>query len=351
MRLTRRHILALGGLSASALFFPQCRAVLRQFLFSPGGEVVPPRPVPAAAGGGKTRVAIVRTDDVAAGVREAVVLVNGLAALDCRGRQVLVKPNVVYGKPPPATTDPRVVAALLALLKDAGASRLQVGDMSAVVSLPTRPNLEATGMAAVAAAAGADLLALEEGEWVEVRPQQARHATAFHVARAVYEAERLVSVPVLKAHRSASYSFALKNTVGVVHARNKPWAYGGSAWEEVVAELNLAVHPRLYVADALQVMASGGPWSGEVMRPGCILAGTDPVALDVVGLGILKHYGKADHVAGKGVWEQGQIQRSIALGLGAKSGAAVEMVARDLTSGDPAFARLVDRVRAEVGTA
>ncbi|MCI0370157.1 MAG: DUF362 domain-containing protein [candidate division NC10 bacterium] len=351
MRLTRRHLLALGGLSASALFFPQCRAVLRQFLFSPGGEVVPAHPVPAAAGGGKKRVALVRTDDVGAGVREAVVLADGLAALDCRGRQVLVKPNVVYGKPPPATTDPRLVAALLALLKEAGASRMQVGDMSAVVSLPTRPNLEATGMVAVAAAAGADLLALEEGEWVEVRPQQARHATAFHVARAVYEAERLVSVPVLKAHRSASYSFALKNTVGVVHARNKPWAYGGSTWEEVVAELNLAVHPRLYVADALQVMASGGPWSGEVMRPGCILASTDPVALDVVGLGILRHYGKADHVVGKGVWEQVQIRRAIELKLGARNAQEVEIVGRDLTAGDAAFTLLLDRVRAEVGTA
>jgi len=263
VRLTRRHLLALGGLAASALFFPQCRAVLRQFLFSPEGEVVPPHPLPAAAGRGKRRVAVVRADDVGAAVREAVALVDGLAALDCRGRQVLVKPNVVYGKPPPATTDPRVVAALLALLKEARASRLSVGDMSAVVSLPTRPNLEATGIAAAAAAAGADLLPLEEGEWVEVRPPQARHATAFHVARAVYEAERLVSVPVLKAHRSASYSLTLKNTVGVVHARNKPWAYGGTAWEEVVAELNLAVHPRLYVADALQVMASGGPWSGR----------------------------------------------------------------------------------------
>ena len=351
MLLTRRHLLALGALAGSALFFPQCRAVLRQFLFSPGGEVVPPRPVPAAARGGKGRVALVRADDVGAAVREAVALADGLAALDCRGRQVLVKPNVVSGKPPPATTDPRLVAALLALLKEAGASRLQVGDMSAVASLPTRPNLEATGMAAVAGAAGADLLPLEEGEWVEVRPSDARHATAFHVARAVYEAERLVSVPVLKAHRSASYSFALKNTVGVVHARNKPWAYGGSAWEEVVAELNLAVHPRLYVADALQVMASGGPWSGEVMRPGCILASTDPVALDVVGLGILKHYGKADHVVGKGVWEQVQIRRAIALGLGVRSGQEVEIVARDLTRGDPAFGLLVDRVRAEVGAA
>lgn len=351
MRLTRRHLLALGGLAASALFFPQCRAVLRQFLFSPGGEVVPPRPVPQSAAGAKRRVAIVRAEDVAAGVREAIALVDGLTALDCRGRQVLVKPNVVYGRPPPATTDPRVVAALLALLQETGASRLTVGDMSAVVSLPTRPNLEATGMAAVAAAAGADLLALEEGEWVEVRPPRARHATAFHVARAVYEAERLVSVPVLKAHRSASYSFALKNAVGVVHARNKPWAYGGSAWEEVVAELNLAVHPRLYVADALTVMASGGPWSGDVVHPGCLLASTDPLALDAVGLGILKHYGKADHVVGKGVWEQAQIRRAIALGLGVRSGAEVEIVARDLTGGDASFAPLLDRVRAEVGGA
>lgn len=87
------------------------------------------------------------------------------------------------------------------------------------------------------------------------------------------------------------------------------------------------------------------------MRPGCILASTDPVALDVVGLGILKHYGKADHVVGKGVWEQVQVRRAIALGLGARSGKEVEVVARDLTGGDPTFARILDRVRVEVGAA
>jgi len=87
------------------------------------------------------------------------------------------------------------------------------------------------------------------------------------------------------------------------------------------------------------------------MRPGCILAGTDPVALDVVGLAILKHYGKADHVVGKGVWEQAQIRRAIELGLGARSGEEVEVVARDLSGGDPAFALLLDRIRAEVGAA
>jgi len=160
--------------------------------------------------------------------------------------------------------------------------------MSAVLSLPSRPNLEQTGIARVATEVGATLLAFDEGEWVEVRQPAAEHATTVYVAKAVHEAECLISVPIIKTHRNASFSCALKNTVGCVHGKNKPWAYGGAAWEPVVAELNLAVRPHLFVVDGLQSMVSGGPWSGESVRTNVVLASGDPVATDAVALGLLK---------------------------------------------------------------
>ena len=143
---------------------------------------------------------------------------------------------------------------------------------------------------------GATLLAFDEGDWVEVRPAAAEFATSVYVAKAVHEAERLISVPVIKTHRNASFSCALKNTVGCVHGKNKPWAYGGAAWEPVVAELNLAVRPHLYVVDGLQSMVAGGPWSGESVRTNVILASGDPVAMDVVVLGLVDDRGVLHHL-------------------------------------------------------
>jgi uncharacterized protein (DUF362 family) len=353
MRLSRRALLRLAGLAALGLFVPACREMFRQVLFSPEAipGAAPPAPANPFRAGGRSLVAVVRGDDVPRAVQRAVDLIGGIGKLEVRGARTLVKPNVVWGEPPPATTDPRVVKAVVALAQTAGAGPLAVGDMSAVTSLPTRPHLEKTGIAAAAREAGADVLAFEEGEWVAVEPPGAEYATKVFVARAVHQAERLISVPAIKTHRSASFSCALKNTVGCVHGKNKPWMYGSGGWEPAVAELNAAVRPHLYVVDGLRCMVRGGPYSGDAADTGVILAGGDPIAVDVVALGILKHFGRWDMVDSKGVWDQVQIRRAIALGLGARGPHEVEVVAEDLAGGDPDFARLLEGVRRHVGKA
>lgn len=351
MKLTRRSLLTLAGLAALGITIPACRQMLWQIVFSPDASRVPP---PPAAGnpfrvGEKSLVALVHGGEVTRMVRRALELLGGLDRLGLRGQGVLVKPNVVSGEPPPATTDPRVVRAVVELAREAGAASLAVGDMSAVLALPTRPNLVRTGIARVAEETGAALLAFDEGEWVEVRPPAAELATLVYVAKAAYEAQRLISVPVIKTHRSATFSCALKNTVGCVHGKNKPWAYGGAGWEPAVAELNLAVRPHLYVVDGLRSMVAGGPWSGEAAATDLILASGDPVALDAVALGLLRSLGRSERVLAQGVWETGQLRRAVALGLGARGPGEVELVAESLGGGDRAFRRLVDDVRREAG--
>jgi uncharacterized protein (DUF362 family) len=66
--------------------------------------------------------------------------------------------------------------------------------MSAVMALPTRPHLERTGMLQVARAIGADVIAFDDEDWVEVHPPHVEHTTAVYVAKSAYEAERLISI-------------------------------------------------------------------------------------------------------------------------------------------------------------
>lgn len=353
MKLTRRTFLTLAGLAALGVTTPACRQMLWQILFSPEATPASPPAPPANPfkAGGKSLVALVHGDDVPLMVRRALDLIGGIERLGLRGTRTLVKPNVVSGEPPPATTDPRVVRAVAELAKAAGASRVAVGDMSAVLALPTRPNLVRTGIARVADESGADLLAFDEGAWVEVKPPGVEFATQVYVAKAAHEAERLLSVPVIKTHRSASFSCALKNSVGCVHGKNKPWAYGSAGWEPAVAELNLAVRPHLWVVDGLLSMVKGGPWSGEAAPTSVILASGDPIATDVVALGLIKSFDRWEPVSQKGVWEQTQIRRAIALGLGARGPHEVELVTEDLTGDSPQFRRLAAEIRRHVGLA
>jgi uncharacterized protein (DUF362 family) len=350
MPFTRRILLTLTGLAVLGIAIPACRKMLGQILFSPKAPQVPPPPVVGNPfkNGSKSLVAMVHGTDVSAMVERAIALIGGLGKLQVAGTRTLLKPNVVGGEPPPITTDPRVVQALGALVQAEKPVSLMVGEMSAVMSLPTRPRMERTGMVQVARSIGADVIAFEDEAWVEVRPPHVDYTTTVYVAKAAYEAQRLISVPVIKTHRHASFSCALKNTVGCVHGKNKPWMYG-SGWETAVAELNTAVHPHLYVVDGLQILVQGGPWAGEAVPTQVILASGDPIATDVVALGLIKAFGRWDLVTKKGVWDQAQIQRAIALGLGAHGPDEVALVTEDLSGGSADFATLLADVRRHAG--
>lgn len=350
MTLTRRVLLSIAGLAVLGVAIPACRKMLGQILFSPKARPVPPpslteNPFRTES---KHLVALVHGMDVPAMIQRALELIGGLERLQLAGRDVLLKPNVVGGEAPPITTDPRVVQALGTLVRVHKPASLAVGEMSAVLALPTRPHLEQAGMAPAARAVGANVLAFDEGEWVEVHPPHAEYTKTVYVAKAAYEASRLISVPVIKTHRHASFSCALKNTVGCVHGKNKPWMYG-SGWEAAIAELNTAVRPHLYVVDGLQSLVQGGPWAGEAIPTQVILASGDPIATDVVALGLIKAFGRWDLVTAKGVWEQIQIQRAIAFGLGARGPGEVELLTEDLAGHDRKFASLTADIRRHTG--
>ncbi|MFN3477510.1 MAG: DUF362 domain-containing protein, partial [Candidatus Methylomirabilales bacterium] len=294
------------------------------------------------------RLGIVQGEDRVRMTRRAVDALGGMGRFVGRGDRVLVKPNVVAGDPPPTTTSPELVKALIALLYQAGASKVKVGEMSAFITLPTMRNLEKTGMKQAAEAAGAEVIVFDEGPWVEVKHPLAKHVGPFWVAKAVYEAEVFVSLPVIKTHRSASYSLSLKNSIGFIHPRNRPSLYGAKDWEEIVAEVNLALSPHLIIADGLKSMIAGGPWGGEAVETKVLLASGDLVAIDLVGLGLIKHFGRWEKVAKLKVWEQRQIRRAVEIGLGARSPEELEIVSRSLVGEDPAFSGLVEAIRTHV---
>jgi uncharacterized protein (DUF362 family) len=80
-----------------------------------------------------------------------------------------------------------------------------------------------------------------------------------------------------------------------------------------------------------------------------ILASGDPIATDVVALGLVKAFGRWDLVTAKGVWEQVQIRRAMALGLGARGPHEIEFLTADLTGANRAFAALVVDIRRHAG--
>ncbi len=92
-------------------------------------------------------------------------------------------------------------------------------------------------------------------------------------------------------------------------------------------------------------IVDGGPHVGTRVKADVMLAGSDRVAIDAVGVAILRLLGTTPQVSQGKIFEQEQIKRAAELGLGVKSADQIEVVTGDKES--EAYARKVREVLAK----
>ena len=126
---------------------------------------------------------------------------------------------------------------------------------------------------------------------------------------------------------------SLKLAVGITNKRNMTELHSSfRSMRKMIAEINQAYAPSLIVLDAIEAFVDGGPMTGKKKRADVILAGTDRIAIDAVGLAILKEIGSNEAVMGRKIFEQEQISRAVELGLGIKRPEDIELVSGDADS-------------------
>jgi uncharacterized protein (DUF362 family) len=119
-------------------------------------------------------------------------------------------------------------------------------------------------------------------------------------------------------------------------------------WHEQIAELNLAVHPHLTIADATTLMIAGGPTSGTPAQADVLLLSGDRVALDAVAVALIRSYGAWPKVQEKTIWAQRQIKRAGELGLGITGPSQMDLLVQSLEPNDDEFRRRADAVRRDL---
>jgi uncharacterized protein (DUF362 family) len=100
----------------------------------------------------------------------------------------------------------------------------------------------------------------------------------------------------------------------------------------MIAEINAAYAPALVVLDAVDAFISGGPDRGELVSPEVILAGTDRIALDAVGIALLRYFGCRTEISRGKIFQQEQIARAVDLGVGVDSPEKIEFITADADS-------------------
>ena len=286
----------------------------------------------------KTKIFVVKTENRNEGIRK---LLDQFDLRRFKAKKVALKANYNSADPFPASTHLDTLRTLVNSLREAGTEEITLAERSGMGD--TRTVLEQRGVTKLAAELGFEILVLdklpEEG-WVRLRPKNSYWRRGFLLAKVLHEADNVVQTCCLKTHRfGGHFTMSLKNSVGLV-ARYDPQdgydymaeLHSSENQRLMIAEINQTYENHLIIMDATKAFVRGGPESGDMVSPGVILAGKDRVAMDAVGVAILRLFGTTPEVSEGKIFQQEQIAGAVELGIGTQSVQDIQLVPLDAES-------------------
>lgn len=242
----------------------------------------------------KTRVSIVRCDRydderILRALRQSVDLLGGIASFVKRGDRVLLKPNLLFGKPPEkaVTTHPSVIRAIIQIVREAGGIP-SIGDSPGLESL-NRVS-EKAGVKRVADELQCPLV--EFNRPVKVQKAERRVFKDMEIDQSVLEADVVINLPKWKTHGQMLLTLGVKNLFGCVPGPRKAlWHLKAGEDQRLFAQMLLdvyrAVRPSLTILDGVVGMEGNGPGSGHPVPLGLLLASGDALCVDQVACDLL----------------------------------------------------------------
>ncbi|MFN8481809.1 MAG: DUF362 domain-containing protein [Anaerolineae bacterium] len=293
---------------------------------------------PTTVASGNARVVLVKTRDRVQGIKQALELLN---VNPVQQKTVFLKPNFNSADPTPGSTHPDTLRTLVESLWAMGAGSITLGDRSGMGN--TRDVLTRRGVFDMGRELNFETLVLDElprGEWTILQPQGSHWQQGFPMARPCLTCDAVVQTCCLKTHRfGGHFTLSLKNSVGLVGKYVPGAAYnymnelhGSPHQRRMIAEINTMYQPALIVMDGVEAFVNGGPDTGKKVWSEAILAATDRVALDAVGVAILRLFGTTPEVSAGRIFELDQIARAAEMGVGVDSAQRIDIVTSDADS-------------------
>jgi len=304
-----------------------------------------------------TKISLVKTIDRTLGTRIAIEL---LKVNPVKGKAVVIKPNFNTADPAPGSTHYDTLHALVLELKKMGATKITVAERSGP-GPSTHDNMEKKGIFKMAQELGFEILdmqAMPKDQWVLVKPEDSHWKDGFLFPKIYREAESIVVTCCLKTHQfGGHFTLSMKCAVGMVPPGLGPPGAGGYPYmnelhssnfqRQMIAEINTAFKPGLIVMDGVEAFVEGGPHIGKRVNANVMLAGTDRVAIDAVGVAILRQLGTTPEVTKGKIFEQDQIKRAVELQLGVKSAKDIKIITGDKDS--EAYAEVIRAILKKEG--
>jgi uncharacterized protein (DUF362 family) len=251
---------------------------------------VAPAPTAAKAAPG---LVVAHGSDPAEITRRAVAALGGIERFVKPGANVIIKPNtcVAYRGPEyAATTNPQVVAALVALCMGAGAKQVRVMDFP--FGGTPQASYAKSGIADAVKAAGGQMEVMNTLKYRQTPVPQGKAIKKYAFYGDILDADVLINVPIAKHHSAAGLTLGMKNMMGVVLDRNTMHSRG---LHQSIADVNTVVKAQLTIVDAVRILLANGPTGGsldDVKKMDTIIASTDVVAADAYATTLFGMTGK-----------------------------------------------------------
>jgi uncharacterized protein (DUF362 family) len=256
----------------------------------------------------------IANDHVQAAVEKAIDLLGGIGNVTRGKSRIMLKPNLV-APVPGATTNRDVVAALARLMKSAHKD-VTIGEGSAAAEGFNAKGAEVfrtrnadllgrmqshvfdqLGYSELGKALRIPLVNLHCGDLARVAVPGGFAFNEVSIHHSLVETDMLCSVPIMKTHGLAHVTLGMKNLVGVfpgteycavracMHDLAATVEPSGTA--AAVVDMVRANKLGLVVVDASTAMEGQGPSQGTPVKMGLIIAGTNPLATDIVSASLM----------------------------------------------------------------
>ncbi len=267
-------------------------------------------------------VGLSRNKDPMESVKIAVELAGGLGIK--KGSTVMIRPNVNTADSPPGSTNPEVLRGAIREVQKYNPEKVIVAEKSMTL-LDTEIVLKELGLWKAAETEGLDeILTFDHMKRQRVEPKGAYSwPYGFDVPEFLESIDYMIALPVIKTHWTATFTMGLKSQISITADRDRRQLPHGQNWNKLfgnmIAESNLVYRPDFYISDATKCFVTDGPNIGTLREPDIVLASSDVIANDAVGLALLKTLGTVPKIQNHSVWAQPQIKRAVELNLGVQS--------------------------------
>lgn len=239
-----------------------------------------------------SRVSIVKAPAYDQSVYDVVRRLVGEYAGDVRGRNVVLKPNLVEFEPASSiNTHPILVHAAYEAFLAQGAASVRIAE---------GPGHRRNTLDLADAAGYFQTIPGFEDRFVDLNLDDVTHVKPAHqfsrikklyLPNTALRADLLVSMAKMKTHHWVGATLAMKNLFGVVPSGIYGWPKNVLHWagiNESIADLHFAFPRQMAIVDGIVGMEGNGPIQGLPKQAGVLVAGRDPRAVDATCCRIMK---------------------------------------------------------------